>query len=203
MVLKSGAVIETAADSQVDMFLGANGPVVRITAATQLTLDKLAFAKSDEETVIDTQMDLKSGAILGNVKKLAKASNYQVKTPNGVCGIRGTEYKISASGAVTVVSGVVNITYVNPTTQQSVVVTVNAGETFVPPTATTPHQVTTTPPVEQGLVLTFRDETKTIAATPDGGPAITITPDTTTEPPRRQDETQVMDSKSSPGDERR
>lgn len=110
-VLKSGAVIKTAADGQVDLFLGQNGPVVRVTQATEMGVDKLSINKTDAETVIETQLDLKAGTILGNVKKLAQASRYEVKTPKGTCAIRGTEYRISDTGNVVVKSGNVVVNY--------------------------------------------------------------------------------------------
>ena len=58
---------------------------------------------------------LPSGTVVGGytiVKKLAATSKYEVKTPNGVAGIRGTEYSISASGDVQVVSGSIVVVYV-------------------------------------------------------------------------------------------
>ena len=93
-VLKSGSTVKTAADSSVDCFLGANGPVVRVTENTQMGFDKLSYNRADSETVIETELNLANGRILGNVKKLAAASKYEIKVPNGVAGIRGTEYEV-------------------------------------------------------------------------------------------------------------
>lgn len=95
-VLKQGAVIQTAPESIVDLYLGENGPVVRVTPNTTVGLEKLAYAGTGADTVIETRLDLKVGSILGNVKKLAKASKYEIKTPNGVAGIRGTDYTVTA-----------------------------------------------------------------------------------------------------------
>jgi hypothetical protein len=47
---------------------------------------------SDEETMLDLQ----DGAILGNVKKISANSRYEIKTPHGVAGIRGTDYHIKS-----------------------------------------------------------------------------------------------------------
>ena len=70
----------------------------------------------------DTSLDLKAGRILGTVKKMSAASQYEVKIPNGVAGIRGTIYNISADGVLSVISGTVVLAYVgsdgNPVTQQ-------------------------------------------------------------------------------------
>jgi hypothetical protein len=133
-VLNPGAIIETGKGAQVDLFLADIGSVVRVTEATTVGIDKLAFAKVGGENVVETELNLKSGTILGNVKKLAAASRYDVKIPNGVCGIRGTEFKVSASGVVYVVTGTVRVTY-TPQGGQPIVRDVQAGQIFIPPTA--------------------------------------------------------------------
>ncbi len=96
-VLNPGAQVQTAADSTVDLFLGKNGPVVRITPETTLGLDKLNIENTGADSVIETQLNLSSGRILGRVKKLAAASRYEIKLPNGVAGVRGTDYDISVT----------------------------------------------------------------------------------------------------------
>jgi hypothetical protein len=93
-VLRPGASIQTGADSYVDLFLDQNGPLVRVTAETTMGIDKLNYDGSGSDSVIDTQLDLQSGRIVGRVKKLASASKYQIKLPNGVAGIRGTDYDV-------------------------------------------------------------------------------------------------------------
>lgn len=97
VTLKPGASIQTGPESTVDLFLGQNGPVIRVTPDTTVGLDKLAFTDTGADTVIDTQLNLKSGRILGNVKKLAAASKYEIKTPNGVAGIRGTDFDVTVT----------------------------------------------------------------------------------------------------------
>lgn len=111
MVLKAGSTVKTDAAATVDLFLKANGPVVRVTPGTSLALTTLTFDEADGETVITTELGLSSGRILGAVKKLAAASKYEVKTPTGTCGIRGTKFDISANGRVLVVEGTVVVVY--------------------------------------------------------------------------------------------
>jgi hypothetical protein len=130
--LKPNSIVKTAPDSTVDLFLGDNGPVVRVTSDTELGIDKLNYENSGEEKIIETQLDLRNGRILGNVKKMAATSRYEVKTPLGVAGIRGTEYDISANGTVHVISGTVVVVYIVPN-GPPVTLTVNAGETALPP----------------------------------------------------------------------
>ena len=154
-VLRPGAVIQTAADSHVDLVL--NNPnasssssaglsalssaastaptttsssfapkteqdAVRIYPSTVLGIDKLMVSQTGAEKVTETQLDLKAGRILGTVKKLSPTSQYEVKIPNGVAGIRGTVYTLTADGVLTVLSGSVVLSYVGadgtPITQE-------------------------------------------------------------------------------------
>jgi hypothetical protein len=41
-------------------------------------------------------LDLQDGAILGNVKKISANSRYEIKTPHGISGIRGTDYHVKS-----------------------------------------------------------------------------------------------------------
>src|SRR5438445_6981134 len=111
-ILKPGSTVRTANESQVDIYMDENGPVVRLVENTTLGIDKLNFTATGVDTVIETQLDLKSGRILGIVKKMAHDSKYEIKTPNGVAGIRGTEYDITATRVVRVITGSWVVVYV-------------------------------------------------------------------------------------------
>lgn len=130
-ILKQGTLIQTAADSLVDIVLGEAGKVtpvravanpssggggggyqpkaeqdvVRIQADTVLALDKLSVIDTGTDKVTDTQLDLRSGRIFGTVKKMNASSRYEIKLPNGVAGVRGTVYQVSAEGVLQVLSG--------------------------------------------------------------------------------------------------
>lgn len=126
-VLNPGSKIRTQPQSSVDLFLAVNGPVVRVTENTELGLDKLSFENTGADTVIETQLDLKSGRVLGKVNKLAAASKYEVKTPVGVAAIKGTEYDISANGIFRVIQGEVLVAFGQGKSQA-----VRGGEVFTP-----------------------------------------------------------------------
>ncbi len=130
--LRQNSIIRTAPGGQVDLFLGDNGPVVRVTENTTVGIDKLSYDKSGAETIIETQLDLRSGRILGNVKHLAAASKYEVKTPQGVAGIRGTRYDISADGRVRITQGDAVVVYVIG--GRTSTGNVRAGQMISPPT---------------------------------------------------------------------
>ncbi len=113
-VLYSGSTIKTDAGSTVDLFLGNSAGVVRVAENTTLALDKLAFTETGADSVVEVQLHLPQGTILGNVKKLSAASKYEIKVPNGVAGIRGTEYRINSSAYVVLLNGSLVMVYVPP-----------------------------------------------------------------------------------------
>jgi FecR-like protein len=83
--------------------------VIRLQADTVLAVDKFTFSQTGADTVSDTELDLRAGKIFGNVKKISAASQYLVKMPTGVAGIRGTIFALGADGSVTVLQGSVVI----------------------------------------------------------------------------------------------
>ena len=152
MILKPGVTIQTGAGlgNYVDIVLNnasASAPPsatpsdiahwqpkadqdgVRVFENTILAVDKLTRTTTGADVVTDTEMDLKAGSILGTVKKLTPTSKYEVKVPNGVEGIRGTVYFLSASGILRVLTGSVVIAYVGPG-GNVITQIVNAGEQF-------------------------------------------------------------------------
>lgn len=142
MVLKAGAVIQTAANSQVDLVFnepqgiaeepevgeftyfprsaiaqsggstGQPGSVVRINADSILAVDKLTITETGVDEVTDTQLDLRAGQIMFNVKKLSSASKFEIKFPNGVAGIRGTAGSLTALAVVRCLIGSIVMAYV-------------------------------------------------------------------------------------------
>lgn len=136
--LRAGSTIQTAPESIVDLDLGVNGPVVRITPATTMSLDRLTHSGTGMDSVIETKLNVQNGTIIGNVKKLAKASKYEIKTPNGVAGIRGTDYVVSVKKRA---DGTYEVTFTDITGTLVVValvdnqpqtVVLNAGESWTP-----------------------------------------------------------------------
>lgn len=165
-----GAVIQTAANSKVDLVLGrkiathidnttthaafapgadskvrglvayravAEQNVVRMYPDTVLAVDKLLASDTGVDAVSDTELDLRQGRIFGSVKKLSAASQFLIKFPNGVAGVRGTQFDISADGSITVADGSVVISITGPNGTQTV--TLNAGDQFNPSTGAVTH----------------------------------------------------------------
>ena len=76
--------------------------MVRMTGDTMLAIDKLTVSNTGLDTVSDTELDLKQGRIFASVKKLSAASQYLIKIPNGIAGVRGCLIEIDASGYLAV-----------------------------------------------------------------------------------------------------
>lgn len=109
-LLKTGAVVKTGAKARADLFLGINGSLLRLDANTELKFSRLAIKVSPIEHMAETEMELRSGRVIGNVRKLPMGSSYVLKTPKGVADVKGTVYDINADGELIVVSGKVNYT---------------------------------------------------------------------------------------------
>jgi hypothetical protein len=113
-ILPSGATIKTGPDSSVDLFLGNSAGVLRVTENSTLGLDKLALTDTGADTVVEVQLNLPEGTILGNVNKLSAASRYEIKMPNGVAGIRGTRFRASSTMFIVLLDGTLVLVYVPP-----------------------------------------------------------------------------------------
>jgi FecR protein len=82
----------------IDYKPAAEQNMIRLTEDTTLAIDKLTISDTGVDTVSDTELDLKSGKIFASVKKLSAASQYLIKIPNGIAGVRGTLLGIGADG---------------------------------------------------------------------------------------------------------
>jgi hypothetical protein len=88
--------------------------MIRMTGNTMLAIDKLTISDTGLDAVSDTELDLWQGRIFCSVKKLSAASQYLVKIPNGIAGVRGTLFAIDASGRCAVLKNSVLIALTGP-----------------------------------------------------------------------------------------
>jgi hypothetical protein len=121
-ILPEGVTIRTGHNGVVDVVLGkdvslhhnapqvngmvASAPsaeqnVIRVTPDTTIGINKLTTVDTGADTVSDTELDLKKGKIFASVKKLTGASQYLIKLPNGIAGVRGTRFSIDFAGNTT------------------------------------------------------------------------------------------------------
>jgi hypothetical protein len=81
-------------DSHLDVWVNRSN--IRITADTTLQLQRMARASGpvrDSDT--ETTLDLKSGAIIGDVRNLSANSRYRITTPHGIAATRGAELLVA------------------------------------------------------------------------------------------------------------
>lgn len=70
--------------------------VIRMSGGTMLAVDKLTEMNTGADSVGDTELDLRAGSVFLNVKKMSADSQFIIKLPNGVAGIRGSWGTLSA-----------------------------------------------------------------------------------------------------------
>lgn len=110
-VLQQGATIKTDSMGVVDLYLGKNGPSVRLTPATTLKLTTLSSDAGAGETILDTELELSAGCIAGIVRKMSLSSRYEVRTPVGTADIRAGKYQICATGRLIVEEGMADFSF--------------------------------------------------------------------------------------------
>ena len=126
---------------------------VRMMGDTVLAIDKLMISDSGVDTVSDTELDLRQGAIYNSVKKLSGASQYLIKIPNGIAGVRGTLFYISATGECAAYQNSVVLSIIGPDGKPETVV-VEEGTRFNPNT----DQTSSWPPGISALPSSLNDE---------------------------------------------
>ena len=104
---------------------------IRLTGDTVLAIDKLTVSDTGVDTVSDTELDLRQGRIYCSVKKFSGASQYLIKIPNGIAGVRGTLFVIDANGYVGVLRNSVVLSIIGPD-GKPITVVVGEGSQFDP-----------------------------------------------------------------------
>lgn len=102
-VLIETDTIRTAGNSSV-VLVFANGASVKLGETTRLAIVEFKMDPLDEDIAVAalerepttsvTRLHLDYGEMVGNVKTLNTASSYDVRTPVGAAGIRGTTFRI-------------------------------------------------------------------------------------------------------------
>lgn len=112
--------------------------VIRMSADTMLAIDKLTVVDTGADSVSDTELDLRAGKIFTSVKKMSASSQYIIKLPNGVAGIRGSSGEVAADGSAQWLHGEIVISFIGSNGQPHVVV-VHGGFEYNPQTGQILH----------------------------------------------------------------
>lgn len=95
-VIPPGSVINTAPGAQVNLFLGRNAGVVRLSENSVLKIQTLQQTGTGSETVTDTQLELQKGEVFGHVNKQSAASTYQITLPDGVVDLKQSRFQVTS-----------------------------------------------------------------------------------------------------------
>jgi formylglycine-generating enzyme required for sulfatase activity len=141
-ILRQGSKIKTGASASVDLMFD-NGAVLEIKPSTEFLIEKFEREPFDpsgvdyktipeEPTSSKTKLKVDTGVILMGVKKLKPSSEFQIETPVGMTGIRGTSLFVKYDKEKPEEGTIVGVTegkveFLTPTgTNQPI----NAGESF-------------------------------------------------------------------------
>jgi hypothetical protein len=153
--------------------------VVRLEADSMLSIDKFTYSQTGADIVTDTELNLSKGKAFANVKKVSAASEFIVKTPVGVSGIRGSSVWFGADGSCTVTDGSCVISEI--VNGQPITITLTAGQSYDPDTQQvsnlTPEQQLTAEETATKIVFTINATvTAVYAAAAPITPSVYISP---------------------------
>jgi hypothetical protein len=116
MAVPEGSVIKTSSKSSV-MIKFSDGSLVKIGPLSSLTISKAAGASGK-----NTKLDIAGGKVYARVKKKDSSSDFTIKTPTAIAGVRGTYYSSEvdedASSKFDVFEGEVAVSSIdNPTAE--------------------------------------------------------------------------------------
>lgn len=152
--LQEGDEIKTAAGSHVDIDMGDNVGMVQVAPNSVFKITTIRTTTTQAEKLTETELNLKSGAMYFKVNRLAKGSRYEISTPKGIAGIRGTSGYLTADGQLTIGEGMAGIAFPNNGGVDTFIV--HDGET-VGPNDKPPHAASSD--VLRDIVDALRDAT--------------------------------------------
>lgn len=88
MEFRPGVVFRTGSGSEMEMSVNGLTSALRMEPDTIFAIPVMARTDATRNANTETILDLRSGAILGDVRKLSVNSRYEIKTPHGLAGFR-------------------------------------------------------------------------------------------------------------------
>jgi hypothetical protein len=143
MDLPEGTSVKTGADSGADMQVNGRTSTVRVTADTTMTLKQMEAIGAGMAADTETLLKLDGGTVMGSVKKISGDSHYQVSTPRGVAGVRGTDFQVVVTALP---SGLFTVTFTSVTGQVICVSNITINGTITPVTKILTSGMSWTPP---------------------------------------------------------
>lgn len=94
-VIPEGAVVNTSPGSSVDVFLGRNVGVLRVTESSTLQIATLQQVDSGSGLITQTKLVLQKGEVLGDVNKQSAGSSFSITLPDGEVNTTQGRFQIS------------------------------------------------------------------------------------------------------------
>ncbi len=97
MKIGSGDTIRTKSDSYVDLNFNGMGQSALVRVDSNSTMKIESYLASKEVSERKIALDLAVGDILVKANKLKDESQFQVRTPTSIVGVKGTGFKVQVS----------------------------------------------------------------------------------------------------------
>jgi len=95
--LPAGTIIKTGKDAEVYISVNGISSAIKVDADSVVELTTMAVHGEGRDAERETVVNVRLGTILGQVKKIAGNSSYEIRSPNGVAAIRGTDFQVSVT----------------------------------------------------------------------------------------------------------
>ena len=110
-ILAAGTTIRTDPGAAMDVYLGKEAGVIRLTQNTTVRIEQLANTNGQS----DIYLHLQRGTVLGNGSQASVASRYQVKTTVGIAEVGSSAFRLHAEGYLVVLNGTARFAHVPAT----------------------------------------------------------------------------------------
>ena len=107
-MLAAGTTVRTDAGAAMDVYLGKEAGVIRLTQNTTVRIERLA----DTNGQSDIYLHLQRGAVLGNGSQASVGSRYEIKTAVGIAELGSSAFRLQAEGYLVVLSGTAHFAHV-------------------------------------------------------------------------------------------
>ncbi len=108
MDLPAGSTIKAGPGASAYLQVNGFTSTIKVTEDSTVVLTRMDVHGAGLDADTETVLTVKSGTILGKVKKLSANSRYEVHTPNGVAAVRGTDFQVTVTSLP---AGRVQVTY--------------------------------------------------------------------------------------------
>jgi hypothetical protein len=110
-LLAAGTTIRTDPGAAMDVYLGKEAGVIRLTQNTTVRIERLADTNGQSEIYLHLQR----GAVLGNGSQASVGSRYEIKTAVGIAEMGSSAFRLHAEGYLVVLNGTAHFAHVPAT----------------------------------------------------------------------------------------